>query len=88
MSEPIKRDLPVFLHDGDVTIGSVREVIGDKLVIYIENAGDFTLSRDVVHDVHFNKVILDGQKLDERVRAAIGKAHASEDDEDHEPTDD
>jgi hypothetical protein len=41
-----------------------------------------------VHDVHFDKVILDGAKLDKKLHAAIGRAHASEDDEDHSSVDD
>jgi hypothetical protein len=45
MTQPIRKDLQVFLHDGDSAIGAVREVMGDTLVINIENAGDFTLPR-------------------------------------------
>jgi hypothetical protein len=88
MAEPIRKDLPVFLHDGDVAIGAVRGMSGNDLIIYIENAGDFTLPRSVVQDVHEHKVILDARKLDSRVLAAIGKAHAAEDNEAHAPTDD
>jgi len=88
MAEPIRKDLPVFLHDGDVAVGAVRGMSGNDLIIYIENAGDFTLPRSVVKDVHEHKVILDGSKLDARVHAAIGRAHAAEDDNDHAPIDD
>lgn len=87
MAEPIRNDLPVFLHDGDVAIGAVREMSGNDLIVYIENAGDFTLPRSVVKDVHEHKVVLDSGKLDAKVRAAIAKAHAAEDDEDHEAAD-
>jgi len=85
MSQAIRKDLQVFLHDGDSAIGAVREVIGDKLVVNIENAGDFTLPRSAVRDVHFDKVILDIHKLDERILAAVGKLRSAEDDEDHAP---
>ena len=85
MTQPIRKDLQVFLHDGDSAIGAVREVMGDTLVINIENAGDFTLPRSVVHDVHFNKVILNARKLDSRLLAAIGKLRSAEDDENHAP---
>ena len=88
MAEAIRKDLPVFLHDGDVAIGAVRGFQDNELIIYIENAGDFTLPRNVVKDVHANKVILDGGKLSDRVRTAIGRAHSSEDDQDHEPVED
>ncbi len=87
MAEPIRKDLPVFLHDGDVAIGAVRGMSGNDLIINIENAGDFTLPRSVVQDVHEHKVILDARKLDNRVLAAIGNAHSAEDDEDHLPAD-
>ncbi|MFT3723753.1 MAG: hypothetical protein QM773_09220 [Hyphomonadaceae bacterium] len=88
MAEPIRKDLPVFLHDGDVAIGAVRGMSGNDLIIYIENAGDFTLPRSVVQDVHEHKVILDGRKLDAKVRTGISRAHNAEDDDDHEPVDD
>jgi len=88
MSEQIRADLPVFLHDGEVAIGAVRDVMADRIDIFIENAGDFSIPRSAVHEVHFNKVILDGRKLDKKVLAAAAGAHAAEDDEDHEATDD
>lgn len=88
MAESVRVDQPVFLHDGDVAFGAVREVHGNQLKIYIENAGDFTVPKSAVHEVHFDKVILDGAKLDKKIHAAIGRAHASEDDEDHESADD
>lgn len=87
MAEPIRKDLPVFLHDGDVAIGAVRGMSGNDLIIYIENAGDFTLPRSVVQDVHEHKVILDASKLDSRALTAIGRAHSAEDNEDHLPAD-
>ncbi|HOY79371.1 MAG TPA: hypothetical protein PLN33_16260 [Hyphomonadaceae bacterium] len=88
MAEPIRVDQPVFLHDGDVAFGAVRAVTGKELRIYVENAGEFTVPVSAVHDVHFDKVILDGAKLDQKLHAAIGRAHASEDDEDHSSVDD
>jgi hypothetical protein len=88
MAETIRVDLPVFLHDGDVAIGAIHDVKPDSIEIYIENAGDFSLPRSAVHEVHFNKVILDGRKLDQKVHDAIARAHAAEDDDDHEEADD
>ena len=55
----------------------------NSLKIYIENGGDFTVPASAVHDVHYDKVVLDGRKLDNKLHAAIGKAHASEDDAAH-----
>ena len=88
MAEQIRVEHPVFLHDGDVAIGAVREIGAGKLTVDIENAGDFSIPLSAVQDVHSAKVVLDGAKLDERVRTAIGRAHVAEDDEDHEPIDD
>jgi hypothetical protein len=88
MAEPIRVEHPVFLHDGEVAIGAVRKVGGQDLTIYIENAGDFFVPISAVQDVHYEKVILDGSKLDKKVHTAIGRAHAAEDDEDHQSIDD
>ena len=88
MAEQIRVDLPVFLHDGDVAIGAVHDIKPGSIEIYIENSGDFSIPRSAVHDVHFNKVILDGRKLDKEVHDAIGRAHVAEDNELHEETDD
>lgn len=88
MAEPIRVDQPVFLHDGEVAFGAVRAVGDGDLKIYVENAGDFSVALSAVKDVHNDKVILDGSKLDKKLRAAIGQAHASEDDDDHGSVDD
>jgi hypothetical protein len=40
-----------------------------------------------VQDVHDAKVVLDGSKLDKKTLAAINRAHAAEDEEDHAPVD-
>ena len=87
MTEKIRVDMPVFLHDGEVAIGSVHDVKPDRIEIYIEGAGDFSIPRSAIQDVHSNKVVLDGRKLDKKVATAAAMAHASEDDEDHEETD-
>ena len=49
-----------------------------ELVIYVENAGDFTVSLDAVEAVHSEKVILNCAKLEARLRRAIGHAHDAE----------
>lgn len=55
----------VFLRDGEVGVGAVREVRsnGAELVINIENGGDFTVATSVVRDVHSGKVMLDVEQL-------------------------
>jgi hypothetical protein len=50
-----------------------------ELVIYVENAGEFVIPLTAIHSVHFKKVILDCDRLDERLRRALGRAHDAED---------
>lgn len=88
MADQVRVDMPVFLHDGDVAIGSVHDVKPDSIEVYIENSGDFSIPRSAIRDVHFNKVILNGAKLSKDVHDAIGRARSAEDDEDHEQTND
>jgi hypothetical protein len=78
-AEQIEEDFQVLVHDGDVAFGAVREVRSDAIVIYVENAGDFTVPLSAVRDVHDEKVILDCAKLDRRLKEAIGHAHLAED---------
>ena len=87
MAEPIRVEHPVFLHDGEVAFGAVRAVHKNELTVYIENGGDFSVPLSAVQDVHFEKVVLDGAKLDKKIHDAIARAHAAEDDEDHAPVD-
>jgi len=85
MGEPVRKVLLVFLHDGDIAIGAVRGTKDNDLIVCIESAGDYTSPRSAVHDVHLDKVILDSREPGRKTRAATGRAHAAEDDEDHEP---
>ena len=77
-NEPIAEGFDVFVHDGDKAFGAVRQARPD-LVIYVENAGDFTVPHTAVRSVHDGKVILDCGKLELRLRQAIGHAHEDED---------
>jgi hypothetical protein len=82
MPERIQEGFMVFVSDGDEGLGSVRRVRPDnrpELVVYIENGGDFVVPLDAVEDVHFGKVILKCERLDQNLRAAIGHAHDAED---------
>ena len=81
MQEAIEVGYQVFVADGSEEVGAVRQVAPDgqpELVIYVENAGDFVVPFAAVKAVHFQKVILDCDKLDHRLRRAIGHAHDSE----------
>jgi hypothetical protein len=80
--EPIQEGFDVFVHDGDKTFGTVRRVSPHgrrELLIYVENAGEFTVPLSAIDSVHADKVILNCDRLEQRLRQAIGHAHDSED---------
>lgn len=77
--EKIEEGNDVFLHDGDKMVGAVREVHGDKIVVYVENAGDFTVPMAAVKEVVAGKVVLDRAQLSQRMREAIAGEHRAED---------
>ncbi len=79
MHEKIREGFDVFLHDGEKGFGAVRQVRKHELVVYIENAGDFEVPFSAVKDAEAGKVILDGTKLDVRLKDAIRRAHKGED---------
>jgi hypothetical protein len=68
----------VFLEEGGEEIGAVRKVERDHLVVYIEAAGDFVVKGPEITAVHHGKVILDVEKVDERLRDAARGAHERE----------
>jgi hypothetical protein len=71
----------VFTRDGGEEVGAVRDVVPDnrpEIVVYVENTGDFVVPLSAVAAVHSQKVILDENKLDERLRVAISRAHDGE----------
>jgi hypothetical protein len=68
-----------FVAEGSPGIGAVRSVARDKIVIYVENAGEFAVPLSAVRSVHDQKVILDPGKLDAKMLSAIGHAHDRED---------
>jgi len=79
MAEKIEKGFAVFVHDGDVAVGAVRDLPSGKLVVYVENAGDFTVPLSAVMEVDDEKVVLNCDKLDLSLRRAIGHAHETED---------
>ena len=80
-AEQIQEGFDVFAHDGAHAFGDVRRVLphGREIVIYIENAGEFTVPISAVQAVHDEKVVLDTNKLDAVLRSAIRHAHDAED---------
>lgn len=81
-NEKIQEGFEVFVSDGDKAFGAVRRVSPHgrpELVIYVENAGDFTVPLSAVQAVHSQKVILASSKLEPKLRKAIDRAHDAED---------
>jgi hypothetical protein len=81
MQEAIEIGYQVFLVDGGEEFGAVREVSPqgrEELVIFVENAGDFIVPITAVEAVHFQKVILNYNKLEPRLQQAIQHAHDAE----------
>jgi hypothetical protein len=71
----------VYLEEGGDPFGAVRETAPEgreEVVVYIENAGEFILPIDAVRSAHDAKVVLDEQRLDDRLRDAIAHAHDRE----------
>jgi len=79
MNEPIETGLMVFLSEGKEGIGAVRETTPDHIVVYVENAGEFTVPRSAIRRVHDGKVILDPHQVDKALLTAVGHVHDSED---------
>lgn len=80
MAQQVEVGFMVFVADGELGIGAVREVHrgGQELVINIQNGGDFTIPSSAVRDVHSGKVILDVSRLEGPVRAALDHPHDAE----------
>ena len=81
MREEIQIGDQVFVADGAEVFGAVRQIAPHgrpEIVIYVENAGDFVVPLEAVQAVHAQKVIVDCDKLEHRLRQAIGHAHDAE----------
>jgi len=81
MDEAIQVGFQAFVSDGGEEFGAVRQVRPHgrpELVIYVENAGDFTVPLSAVEAVHSEKVVFKCSRLDSRLRQAIGHAHDAE----------
>ena len=78
---PIQVGFQLFTTEGGEVFGAVRTVLPagrPELVIYIEGAGDFTISLDAVTAVHDQKVLVNPAKLESKIRSAIKHAHDRE----------
>jgi phosphosulfolactate synthase (CoM biosynthesis protein A) len=71
----------VFIEEGAAECGAVRAVAPEgraEIVVYIENAGDFTVAADAIRSAHDSKVVLDSTRVDKDLLAAIAHAHDRE----------
>jgi hypothetical protein len=70
----------VFTKDGGDEVGAVRDLCGHRpeIVVYVENAGEFTVPVAAIKAVHFQKVILDVAHLPDELRRALRGAHDAE----------
>jgi hypothetical protein len=71
----------VFTAEGTDPVGAVRELgsgLHPALVVNIENAGDVAVPVIAIHAVHDGKVVLDPEKLEDRVRRALGHVRDNE----------
>ena len=78
MQERIEVGQMVFVADGGVGVGAVRETRRDEVVVNIQNAGDFVLPLAAVRDVHSGKVLLDVDRLAPDVLDALRHVHDAE----------
>ena len=79
MHENIREGFDVFLHDGDDSVGAVRKVFRNEIVVYVENGGDFEVPLSAVKDTEAEKVILDSAALPPKMLDAIRNRHSAED---------
>lgn len=79
MALQIEEGSMVFIAEGQEGIGAVREVSGDALIIYVENAGEFEVPLSAIKAVHDQKVVLDARLLDQGLLAAVRHARDRED---------
>ncbi len=78
----IQEGFEVFLSETSKPFGAVREVRPHgraELIVYIENAGDVIIPLEAVTAAHFQKVIVDLDKLGPALRQSVRRAHRSED---------
>lgn len=78
MRERFEAGQMVFVADGGVGIGAVREVRDRELLVNIQNAGDVVIPVDAVADVHSGKVVLDLDRLEPGIVEQLRHVHDAE----------
>jgi len=78
MREELEVGQMVFVADGEVGVGAVREVRETDIVVNIQNAGDVVLPLTAIRDIHSGKVVLDLDQLEAPIIEALNRVHESE----------
>lgn len=80
MRERIEAGFQTFVDDSPEEFGAIRALSpdGNRITLYVENAGEFTVPASAVVSVQSEKVTFACSKLDEKLRKAIGHAHEAE----------
>ena len=68
----------LFLRDGRLGIGAVREVRADSLLVWLEGWGETTLEPRHIAAAHDGKVVLDPSELPSEMRDGLLRAHDGE----------
>jgi hypothetical protein len=77
----IKVGFQVFFEEGSEECGGVRAVAPEgraEIIVYIENAGAFTIPVSAIRSAHDGKVVLNPAALDQSVLDSIAHAHDRE----------
>ncbi len=69
----------VFVDDGREIVAHLRRSNLREVFIFIEDVGDFTLSRDAVKSAANGRVVLFCKKIPIEMRAEIGHLHGEPD---------
>ncbi|MGB3409213.1 MAG: hypothetical protein WBA67_17155 [Jannaschia sp.] len=68
----------VFIAEGEVGIGAVRDIALDRLTVYFEGYGDTPIFPSQIVSAHDGKVILDRNTLPEDLQARLDHIHDGE----------
>ncbi|SDZ51601.1 hypothetical protein SAMN05444004_11861 [Jannaschia faecimaris] len=74
----IKIDDEIFMADGAVGVGAVREVTPGKLTVYIEGYGDIMIGPDQIASAHDGKVLVKPETLPDHVQSHLEHVHDGE----------
>ncbi|CTQ48860.1 hypothetical protein [Jannaschia donghaensis] len=74
----IKIDDEVFVSEGTVGVGAVRQVTPRELTIYIEGYGDIAIGPDHIASAHDGKVVVKPETLPGAIQAHLEHVHDGE----------